>query len=165
MLFKNWKIAKIRQISSIFQKNFQFFEFDFCTNHEQSIFGIKKLTFFFLDILTIFCEYQLFFTTILKESQEGGGRRWGISSLKSIHLTRFFFYMLFFAEIAAKYSQNLPFWSKYNADSQIETKPGPTDELLQTKPIGIISTLTPMFGTNKIFTESFNAPEYFLFEF
>ena len=45
--------------------------------------------------------------------------------------------MLFFAEILAKYSQNLPFWSKYNADSQIETKPGPTDELLQTKPIGL----------------------------
>ena len=25
-------------------------------------------------------------------------------------------------------------WSKYNADSQIDTKPGPTDELFKTKP-------------------------------
>ena len=47
--------------------------------------------------------------------------------------------MIFFAEILAKYSLNLPFWSKYNADSQIETKPGPTDELLQTKPIAKFS--------------------------
>ena len=42
--------------------------------------------------------------------------------------------MRLFQEIWAKYSQNLPFRSKYNADSQIDTKPGPTDEHLQTKP-------------------------------
>ena len=47
--------------------------------------------------------------------------------------------MRLFEEIWAKYSQNLPFRSKYNADSQIETKPGPTDELLQTKPIAKFS--------------------------
>ena len=42
--------------------------------------------------------------------------------------------MRFFEEIWAKYSQTLPYWSKHNADSQIDTKPGPTDQLLQTKP-------------------------------
>ena len=47
MLFKNWKIAKIRQISSIFQKKIEFFKIAFCTNHERSNFGIKKSTFFF----------------------------------------------------------------------------------------------------------------------
>ena len=42
--------------------------------------------------------------------------------------------MRLFEEIWTKYSQNLPCWSKYNADSQIDTKPGPTDELFKTKP-------------------------------
>ena len=70
MLFKNWKLAKIRQISSIFHKKIENFEFNFCTYHERSNFGIKISHFFFfvLKILPTFCDYLPFFTTILKES-------------------------------------------------------------------------------------------------
>ena len=58
----------------------------------------------------------------------------GLSSPQMDTFNSTFFNMRFFEEIWAKYSQTLPYWSKYNADSQIDTKPGPTDKLLQTKP-------------------------------
>ena len=99
MLFKNWKIAKIRQISSIFHKKIENFEFDFCTYHERSNFGIKKSDFFFgvenfTNILRLSTVFYHYFKRIL-----GGG-----VSLrpKWIHLTRLFL----ICDFLRRYGQN-----------------------------------------------------------
>ena len=99
MFFWEWKIAKIRQISSIFQKKIEFFKIAFCTNHERSNFGIKKSTFFvivgnFANILRISTVFYHYFKRIL-----GGG-----VSLrpKWIHLTRLFL----ICDFLRRYGQN-----------------------------------------------------------
>ena len=69
MFFKNWKIAKIRQISSIFQKKSNFSKLLFVPTMKDLILELQNQPFLlFLEILPIFCEYLPFFTTILKES-------------------------------------------------------------------------------------------------
>ena len=112
MFFKNWKIAKIRQISSIFHKFFEFFDFDFCTNHERSIFGIK-ISFFFLEKLPKFFVFLWFCTAKICL------RKWSLVSMCSPSRARFnalrwFSDTRLVEEISAKYwrkSVNLKHYS------------------------------------------------------
>ena len=76
--WKSEKLPKFVQFRRFFTSFSNFQKTNFCTYHERSNFGIKKSTFFLLlEILPTFCEYLPFFTTILKESQEGGGAQVG----------------------------------------------------------------------------------------
>ena len=108
--------------------NFQ--KTNFCTYHERSNFGIKKSTFFFgvENFATILQISISFLPLFYKNLRRGGsGPRWGLSSHQMDTFNTIFFNMRFFEKIWAKCSKALPFWSKHNADSQIDTNPGPTD--------------------------------------
>ena len=67
MFFKKWKIAKIREISSIFHKISENFDFHFCTNHERSNFGIKKSDFFFSKMCQKLSDFYDFFKMLLQK--------------------------------------------------------------------------------------------------